>query len=300
MMSSLRFLVTDSWRLFGFRVPLLVFLMILSGLFEGLAVTLALPLLGAFGAPSAGSVGTFVTFLAQMPHRLGLPEGALGVGVMMLGLLLISAATFILQARYATVLRVNYAAHWQQDLFETILRADLGFWQDRRAGDVVNALVTDVTRVNGAFYHSCLVLAALVNFVIYFLLAVLVSPLVSAAVVVLGGALLLATRPFIRRAYGYGGEITRASADVQSLAGEYISAAKQVKAHAAERISVDRFAEASYRLAMYYFKDAFDVQKAKAIFEFGGAAGVAVLLIAGPLFFSVDIATVIVVLALFV
>ena len=54
------------------------------------------------------------------------------------------------------------------------------------------------------------------------------------------------------------------------------------------------------RLAAANFANAFDIQKAKAVFEFGGAAGVAAILIVGPLLLSIDVATVLVVLALFV
>ena len=53
MTNGVRFLARDTWKTFGFRVPLLVALMILSGLLEGLAVTVALPLLGALGRPGA-------------------------------------------------------------------------------------------------------------------------------------------------------------------------------------------------------------------------------------------------------
>jgi ATP-binding cassette subfamily C protein len=87
---------------------------------------------------------------------------------------------------------------------------------------------------------------------------------------------------------------------VQSLASESIAAAKLVKANAAEDVACGRFAEAAGRLAAANFANAFDIQKAKAVFEFGGAAGVAAILIVGPLLLSIDVATVLVVLALFV
>ena len=218
----------------------------------------------------------------------------------MLVLIGTSAATFLAQARYAAGLQVIYATQWQTRLFAASIRADLAYLGDQRGGDVVNALVTDVNRVAGAFYHSCIVLAASVNLVVYLVLAMLVSPIVSVAVVGLGAVLLLATRPFLSRAYGYGAAITQASADVQSLASESIAAAKLVKANAAEDVPARRFAEAAERLASANFANAYDIQKAKAVFEFGGAAGIAVLLIGGPLVLSIDVATVLVVLALFV
>jgi ATP-binding cassette subfamily C protein len=272
--------------------------MIMSGLLEGLAVTVALPLLGALG--SSGSQSGFVKVIEAVPAHLGLRSGPVGVGVLMLVLIAASGVTFLAQARYTAGLQVIYATQWQTRLFAVSIRADLAYLGDQRGGDVVNALVTDVNRVAGAFYHSCIVLAAIVNLVVYLVLAMLVSPVVSVAVVGLGAVLFLATRPFLARAYGYGAAITQASADVQSLASESIAAAKLVKANAAEDVACGRFGEAAGRLAAANFANAFDIQKAKAVFEFGGAAGVAAILIVGPLLLSIDVATVLVVLALFV
>src|SRR5687768_2112183 len=75
VIKDLRFLLTDSWRAFGFRVPVLLGLMIVGGLLEGLALTAALPLLGAMGASGSAEPGTLVAFLARLPEFLGLPHG---------------------------------------------------------------------------------------------------------------------------------------------------------------------------------------------------------------------------------
>ncbi|WP_447968604.1 ABC transporter ATP-binding protein [Nitrospira sp. M1] len=300
MMGELRFLIIDAWRVFGIRVLVLVTLLVISGLLEGIAITVALPLLGSLGVSGPESQSGFKAFLADIPSTLGLPEGPLGVGILMLGFILLSVIAFLAQARLAATLQVEYVVRWQTQLFEASIRSDLAFLSERRGGDVVAALVAEVNRVNGAFYHTCLVVTSIINLVIYLILALLISPVVSLAVVVLGALLFLTTRPYLVRAYGYGRAITRAQADVQSLASEYISAVKLVKAAVAEGVSVERFSTAANQLASFYFKNSFDMQKAKAVFEFGGAAGIASLLIVGPLIFSVDVATLLVVLALFV
>lgn len=293
-------LLADARAAFSWRIGALVGLMVLSGLLEGLAVTAALPLLGALGAPGGAGLGGFVGLLARVPMALGLPEGPVGVGVLMVGLITLSAVAFLAQARLAAALQVRYVLGWQNRVFAAALAAGPAFLDARRGGDVVAAIVADATRVGGAFYHGCLVLAAGVNLAIYVVLAVLVSPATSLAVMALGIVLFLATRPFLRRAFGFGQSITRAQGDVQALAGEGVSASKALKANAAEAAAAARFEEAAGRLAEANFHSSFDVQKAKAVFEFGGAAGIAGLLIAGPLLFGVEVATVLVVLALFV
>ena len=130
-------------------------------------------------------------------------------------------------------------------MFSAALAAGPAFLDTRRDGDVVSAIVSDVIRLGGAFYHGCLVLAAFVNLFIYVGLAFLVSPVASFAVIVLGVALLLVTRPFMRRAFGYGKSITCAQGDVQSFASEAILAVKTLKANVAEQIVKSRFSNAA-------------------------------------------------------
>ncbi len=245
MLSAVRFLVADTWRQFGLRVPLLVVLIILSGLFEGLAIAIALPLLVALG-PSGASTG-FAAYVAAIPQALGLPEGPMGIGLTMFALLFASGVAFLLQARTAAALQVTYTTGWQQRLFAAILRAQPSFVGERRAGDIVNSLVSDVGRVGGAFYNACFVLAAIVSLVIHLGLALLISPVVTLGILVCGTLMVAATRPYLRRTYSVGEQISAAAADVQSIASESIVAAKLVKASAAEDIVVDRFSEASDR-----------------------------------------------------
>ena len=294
------FLLIDAVTVFRWRVPLLVILMVVSGILEGLAVTIALPLLGALGAPGVESATGIIGLLGGLPDALGLPQGPVGIGLLMLMLVTGSAITFLGQARLAARLQAKYVLRWQTELFRAAIAAGPVFLDTKRGGHVVAAIFADANRVSGAFYHGCVILAALVNLAIYLCLAMLISPHVSLAVLLLGGALLLVTRVFLSRAYRFGEGITRAQGDVQLTSNEYLSESKVVKANAAEVRASAVFSEAASRLAELNVKTAFDVQKAKAIFEFGAAGGIAGLLIAGPLVFGIGIPTVIVVLALFV
>ena len=301
--SLLTLLGRDAFSAFGWRVPALVGLMMLSGMFEGLAVTAVLPLLSRMGGdgPQSSQVTSGVMpTLARIPLALGLPEGPVGAGIFMVALVAASAVAYLAMARLAARLQAQYVLGWQTSVFSAALAAGPAFLDARRGGDVVAAIVADVNRVGGAFYHGCLVLAAFVNLLIYVGLALLVSPVTSFAVIALGAGLFLATRPFMRRAFGYGKSITRAQGDIQSFASEAISSTKTLKANVAEQVARARFADAAGRYAEASFRNSFDVQKAKAVFDFGGTAGLATLLVAAPLLLDVQIASVLVVVALFV
>lgn len=302
MTRLLALLAANAYADFGWRVPLLVGLMVLTGVLEGLAVTATLPLLSQFSSDETqGQSGAFLlATLAHAPVMLGLPEGPVGVGVLMVVLVAASALTFLAMAQFAARLQAQYMFGWQKSIFSAALRAGPAFLEARRGGDVVAAIVPDVNRVGSAFHHGCTVLAASVNLFIYVSLAFLVSPAASLSVVFLGIALFTVTRPLMRRAFSYGIEITRIQADIQTLSGEGVSNAKAIKVNVAEEKARERFDEAAEKLAEANYSNAFDAQKARAVFEFGGAAGVGSLLVVGPLLMGVEIAEVLVVLALFV
>jgi len=292
------FLALDVWRQFGVRVTTLIGMMVAAHALEGIAVALMLPLMANLGVPAGPT--PMAAALGALPARLGLPPGLPGTGLLMLGLIGLSATVFLGQARFAGWLQMRYAIRWQTSLFDACMYAALPFHGERRAADAVNAIITDVDRVRFAFYHACQVLAAGVNLVVFLLLAALVSLPTTIAIGASGITLFAATRPLMRRSFSYGQDITQTSAQLQSDVAEFIVGIKAVKSQAAEVAAGRRVKCSSDRLATLYFFANLDVQKAKAVFEFGGAAAIAVTLIAAPHVLAVDIGTVVVVLALFV
>ena len=302
MIANLRFLIRDAWTVFGWRLPLLIGVMIAGGLFEGLAIAIAVPLLSGTvtGGGGAGSGSGIVGFLAQLPGWLGLPDGTVGVGIVMAFFLLMGGAMFLLQARLSAGMQNNYSLYWQVRLFERAMAAGPLFLDDTKSSDVVAALTVDAARVGGVFYHASLMSAALLNFMIYFAIAMLFSVAVSSAILAYGAVLFLLTRPFVLRAYRIGRGITQAQADVQQCAGEFVSAVKTVKIFGAEKHATDLLRDAAGRLAHGNFRNGVDIQTAKAVFEFGGAMGIATLLILAPIFLDIEVEIVIVILALFV
>lgn len=289
-------LIADAFRVFRGRLVLLLTAMVSAGLTEGLALLAVLPLLGDVGVGSGGLGAT----IARVPGALGLPDGPVGSGLLMLGLIMVSALAFIAQAQLATAMQARYAAHWQRRVFSACLGADPRFLAERRGGDVVAALTVDANRVSGAFYNACILAAASVHLIASLVIALILSPPVTLLLIAVAGILFLATRVFMRRAYALGDGITRGTAEVQSLAGEFVAHAKLVKATAAEAAAGARFARGVDDLADLYRRNSFDVQKSRAVFEFGGGAALALVLIAGPLTLGVDVATILVVVALFV
>ena len=305
MFNLLKLLASDTFSVFRWKIPLLISLMVISGILEGLAVASALPLLNLLNNRSdivsnVDSSFSIVSILAIGPSFLGLPDGPIGIGLFMALLVCGSAIFYLFMARLSASLQVTYVLNWQTQIFKSSLSAGPLFLEKYRSGDVVASIVTEVSRVGGAFYHGSIFLASALNVLIYVGITLLISPNASISIIIAGLFLFLVTRPLMNRAFGYGKLITNAQSAIQILAEEGISLSKAIKINVAEEFMNSKFRAQAKKLAEANFRNSFDIQKAKTIFEFGGALAIASVLIVGTLYFKLEVSAILVVLALFV
>lgn len=298
MLKGVRSLFIDLVDAFGIRIPILVGLMVASGVLEGLALSLALPLLNELGAPASQS--EFMAAVSSIPSLIGLPEGPASVGALMFILLIATASIITAQGYLAASLQTAFASQWQRRAFTAALSAEMAYLDQCRPGEVVSAIVSEAHRAGIAVYYLIVGLAAILTLIIYMILALLISWQATLFLVVLGAVLLGGTWPLLSRAQRLGVEVSRALESVQLRASETVGAAKLIKAISAGDAAGRLFAEASEGLATANFKTTFDLARARVVFEYGGALGIALLLIIGPSFFGLEVATMLVVLALFV
>lgn len=284
----------------GGRVWVLLVLMALTGLMEGLSLASLLPLLSFVGIGDAAQAGAGTRFFVDMFSLVGLPFTPMATVGFVIIVLTINYSLFLSQARLAARLQSYYGTHWQAEMFDVLLRARWRFFVQHRGGDLMNALVGEISRVSGAFYQFCLFATAALTAILYILVAALLSWQVTLSIVIAGSVLFAVTRPLVRRAYRIGDAISADNAEVQTLAGQFLGGAKLIKASATERLASARFADVVARLRVHAFSGLFDGQIVRAVFEFGGMVLLIGMLVVGVRVFAVDAGIVVVVLALFV
>lgn len=304
MISKIKFLLKDIFKDYPLRFLLAVKFVLLSGLLEGLALTAILPLLSSLNNQtwnkSDQTTGNLNFVIEEVIRFSGLPDGPIGIVILIVLLIVFSGICFLTQARLLAKLQVTYVVNWQIRLFENILNTGPVLLEQVRSGDLMAALINEAGRISGAFYHLCIVLASILNLIIFSIIAFFISIEVTIAILGLGLLLIVITRPFLVRAYRYGQGITQTQAEIQTVSSEFIGQLKSVKIATAEHLAIEKFSTVAKHLGDLNFRNAFDIQKARAIFEFGGAIGVSVVIIIGSLGFDLAITTVLVVLALFV
>lgn len=295
-------LLADIWRVIGYPYLGYLILLILTGVLEGLTLASVVPLLAAIGiGDTAGAQqGRLAGMAITVLRTLGIEPGIAAIVSFVLAALVASTTLFLAQAWLGTTLQTRYVYRWQQRLIEGVFRANWGFFQRQRPGDLINAIVTEVPRLGGAFYQVGLLITGVLHGAIYLTLAMLLSGATTAIVLVGGGILFLLTRPLIRRAFAIGTGISKESADLQATALEMVVSAKSLKATATEREAIRLLDGMANRLRGHLFANSFDIQIAKGIFDFGAAAMVAGILFVSHSLLKIDPAITLVVLAIFV
>lgn len=213
-------------RRYPARTLLLVFLLVLSGLSEGVGVVALLPLLELSGISGASQPSEVSIFLQGLLATLGVPprlEILLGVIVLAMAL----KGGF----RLLAMKQVGYTvAHVATDLRLTLIRALLrtrwSHYKNQPTGQFANALAAEANRASGGYQAAVNMFAAAIQALIYAAIAFWVSWSIALVAVVGGGVAVLALSRLV--------ELSRSAAKTQavlmrSLVGRFTDALQGIK-----------------------------------------------------------------------
>lgn len=301
MSLALRQFMADIWQRLGMQIPLMLLWLCLTAGLGAISIAAMLPLLNAvgIGGQSSGIAAVVGQVMLLVQQKLGLPPGASGYVLLLLALLLLNYLFFLLHAWWASRLQMRYVAERQVELFDAILAAEWRFFREHRSGDLLNTLITEMQRLNAAFYHAALLMAALVHIGVYVVAAFLVSWPVTLAILFSGMLLIAISLPWIRRGRRMGLAITTNNADLQSSAGQFVGLAKLIKATATEPAASRSFSGIVGRLEMLNHWVSFDGQIVRALFELISTLLLIGILVIGPMLAGVDAGVILVVVGLF-
>lgn len=292
--------IRDIYAVAGWHLLLLVGVTFCSALLEGLTLAALMPLLSRSGVGSGKLSAGIGDILEASLARLGLPASMLGESLLVVGLLVVSAAVFLFQAYLSSRLQTNYIASWQRRLLQSYFEAGYGFFRSARSGELISLATNEPSRISWAYIQVNVIITSVLYIAIQVMIAAFIAPSVAILVVVFSAVLFVLTRGLVKRAHKFGRNLTAANADFQADVGELISGSKLVKATATERRAIDRLQGAIERIRYPSFATTFDVQIVRAIFEYTSGLFIVVIIAAGPAWLSVDPAAILVVIAMFV
>src|SRR5262249_22339684 len=124
----------------------------------------------------------------------------------------------------------SYEARRQIELFGAFMRAKWTFMIDRKAGEMVNAIITECERLGRAFALSLSLFCSAVVALIYVVLSTLIAWPRPFLLLVSDIVPALAMTRFYRKSYRFGKSLTLLTGQLQAMLEEQFAGAKFIKA----------------------------------------------------------------------
>jgi len=270
----------------------------LVGLGEGISVVLLLPLLSRIGIAAASTQGVAIQLLERGLILIG-ATAPLGVLAVIVSIAAVQTALSIALIWWTAMLARSYQSQRQLEMCDAFMRAKWRFIADHKAGEMINAIITESERLGVAFIICLSLLASVVVTATYVALSMVIAWQVTLSLIGFAFVAGLAMAQLYGKTYAAGQSLAPLNAEFQTMLTEHFAGAKYIKAIA----GIDR--------AMVLIKSLVQkLEKANAIanslpgmvrslLEFLALIGVATMLVLSSKWMGVAAGNVVVVLALF-
>jgi ATP-binding cassette subfamily C protein len=293
-----RLLLDDLLSRLGWRFGLLVLWTALVGLSEGLSVVLLLPLLTRVGIVGASSQGIAN---AVIEKSLAL-VGAHSSSKILVIIVIVATGQMILSVAlnwWSTGWVQSYQSQRQLELFGAFMRAKWTFIVDRKAGEMVNAIVTECERLGRAFTFCLSLFGSTVVAFIYLILSVFIAWQAALSLLFFAVAAALAMTRFYKKSYAFGRSLAPLNAQLQAMLEEQFAGAKFIKASAGVDQAAMRLEPLVHRLSEVNTLASAMPGMVRGVLEYIALIGFAAILVLSSAGFGLAPGNVVVVLALF-
>lgn len=274
----------DAYTHSGYRVVLLMGLLVVTGISDGVSMALLYPLIevAGIGVSADAAPGTLSIAFQRMFDWFGIEQTLVNISSILIVSFLIQALLFTAQNWLLLDIQKKYIASWQKRLFGDFIAAEWPYFVAQKSGGMVSAILVECSRTGAAFFAIVQLIVGLVVLGIYLAIAFVVSwklmlYLLAAALVLF--TLVMPIRQATRR---YGAELGTINSEMTATLGEMLSGAKLIKTSAGESVANALMGGQVERLRHNLIWGAFLPTTLRSIFEFG-----AILIIIAALLFSI-------------
>lgn len=247
-----RTLLSNAYQCLGWRMILLFLLLLLSGVFEGLGLTMLFPLLSKFGMGDSTGAGGPLAAIQSILNFFHVPDQFGVLLVITIGLMYLQVMFTFAKGWMETECQTRYTNYWQRNLFDHFIDAGWAFFTGERAANRVNAIMVDSGRISAAFYVVVQIATCMVFILVYALISLFSSWKMVLFLSGFGAAIYASVRPLSRKTKRIGEEVTKVSEDMQHRTTEFMQNAKLIKATATEPMAIRLFGQAAERFRQVY------------------------------------------------
>lgn len=274
-------------------------LLIVSGLLEGLGMSLLYPLIQVLTGGDGASDQWLSRFIISCLEFFGLSANTGSFLVAILIVFLLQYASTALLGLLAAKLQNGLVATFRKEIIDSFVDARWGFFTDQSTGQLLTTFMSETQRLGSCIYSIVQILSTIVVAGIYILLSLHLSWPITIALILAAILLAFVGRPLINMGVGIGEKLSIQSKSLMSRAEEFISMAKMLKVTSTGRgyandikLDINEFEKTNVQLSFYPVL-------LRVFLEFFGLTFLTIALVYGSELETVDAATMIVVLGLF-
>ena len=226
-----------------FTAGIIVF-SIFAALFEGIGITLIVPLIEVARSPGAVPEGGIAGAFATAYGFLGIPF-SLGAIVAGLSVVLVIRFTSTFLTQWARIiLRTNYVGDLQSRSFENALTARVAYFDAEGTDDILNAIVTQASKAGAAIEAFVHVFQKGLLILMYLGIALYLAPVLTILTGVVIGLLTYILRNTLESAYTVGDRVADANEDIQRTVQAGTQGIREVKTLGYADTLIDDFSNA--------------------------------------------------------
>ena len=232
------------WSAFGryrWHVAALVVLAMLSPLLEGIGINAVIPLMSFFISGSAGGAAAdFVTRTIQgLFALLHIPFSFRYLLIFIFCLFIVRAISVVLFGYIRGWISADFLGRESENVLRRALLSSWPFSLKQKLGTMHNTLVRDVQQTGGLLGAGVQILQSFSGFLMYLLVAVNISPMMTFYTLGGGAILLFVLRPLIRRTKVIGQQTAGVEKQFSQFLSEHIIGMKSIKAGGVERAAIE-------------------------------------------------------------
>ncbi len=189
--------MTHFMRAYPARSAGMVALLVLSGFLEGIGVVTMLPLLELVTGDAADEGSRVSLAIAAALGRIGLAP-TLGVLLSLIVVAMTAKALFLwLAMRQVGFTVAQVTTDLRMQLLRSLMEARWGYFASQSTGRFANAISSEAHRAASAYREGCVMVAGIVQVLVYFGVAALISWQMALGTLVVGSVFLFLLRRFV-------------------------------------------------------------------------------------------------------
>lgn len=178
--------------------------MTLIGLLDGIGLLLLIPMIRMSGVVDLGledsSIANLFSFFQNFSITLGLPL-ILGIYIMIVIVHNVVERNIIVRN---AIIQNGFLRHMRIETYSAVIHSNWEFFIKKRKSDLINLLLTEVTRTSGGTYSFLQFISTFIFTIIQIGLAFMLSPEITLFVLLSGSIIVLLNRRFLKKSLALG------------------------------------------------------------------------------------------------